>query len=230
MKEQKENMYELYFEWWLKALQSVGLVRNYTKEPDSVMVLPPFVIHSKVHMVRQHSKIATHEIFKMSTYTRDYDVEVHRSLLEKLFGVIRKENDVFILHETIPKAKGDAYFDFAYYYLFNPNEINSDYVKVSFDVKPPSRALQFSSSLTSSREFPYNQKLMLYKHKIFVNKVIPVDNKEKKSGLSNCLFGRTFMPERFLFTDSGKPNRKIHFKTKTIQQWMDEKGLVKIEL
>ena len=222
-KEKKENMYELYFEWYLKALQSVGLVRNYTKEPESVMVLPPFVIHSSVHMVKKESKIATHEIFKMSTYTRDYDVEVHRSLLEKLFGVIRKENDVFILHETIPKAKGDAYYDFAYYYLFNPNEMNSDYVKVSFDVKPPAKALQFSGSLGSSREFPYNQKLMLYKHKIFVNKVIPV-------GTSTCLFAKTFTPERYFYTDGGKPNRKINFKTKKLEEWMLEKGLVKIEM
>lgn len=223
MAEKKENMYETYFEWYLKDLQSQGLVREFTKEPEACVVLEPFTIHSSVHMVKKPSKVASHEIFKMATYTRDYDVEVHRSLLETLFGVIRKENDVYILHETVNKIKGDAYYDFSYYYLFNPNEINSDYVTVSFDVKPPAKALQFSNALGSSREFPYNQKLMLEKHKILVNKVIPI-------GTSTSLFAKTFTPERFFFTDGGRPGRKINFKTKTLEQWMQEKGLVKIEM
>jgi hypothetical protein len=222
MAEKKENMFEAYFEWYLKSLQSVGLVRNYEKEPESLMVLPPFTIHSSVHMIKKPSKIASHDIMKMATYTRDYDVEVHRSLLETLFGVIRKENDVYILHETTPKIKGDAYYDYAYYYLYDSSENNSDYVTVSFDVKPPSRALQFSSALGSSREFPYNQKLMLERHNILVNKVVP-------TGSPTSLFAKTFVPDRFFFTDGGKPNRKINYKTKTLKEWMLEKGLTKIE-
>lgn len=222
-KEQKENMFETYFEWYLKSLQSVGLVRAYTKEPESCMVLPPFTIHSSVHMVRSPSKIASHDIMKMATYTRDYDVEVHRSLLEKLFGIIKKENDVYILHESIPKPKGDAYYDYTYYYLYNPAENNDDYVTVSFDVKPPSKALQFSSQLGSSREFPYNQKLMLERHNILVNKVIP-------TGSPTSLFAKTFVPDRYFFTDGGKPGRKINFKTKTLDEWMREKGLIKVQI
>jgi len=223
MAQEKENMYEVYFEWYLNALKSVGLVKEYVKEPESCIVLPPFTIHSSVHMVRKASKIASHDIMKMATYTRDYDALVHRSLLETLFGVIKKEDGIYILHETIPKTKGDAFYDFSYYYLFNPAENNEDFVKVSFDVKPPAKALQFSGSLGSSREFPYNQKLMLEKHNILVNKVVPVGN-------SNSLFAKTFTPDRYFYTDGGRPGRKINFKTKTLEEWMREKGLVKIEI
>ena len=221
-KEKKENMYELYFEWWLNALKNVGLVKDWKKEPETVMVLPPFTIYSHVHMVKKQSKIASHDIFKIATYTRDYDVWIHRSLLEVIFGVIKKDDNIYILHETVPKTKGDAYFDFSYYYLFDATEAHLDYVRISFDVKPLSTALQFSGSLGSSREFPYNQKLMLEHHNILVNKVVPIGN-------SNCLFAKTFTPERFFFTDGGRQGRKINFKTKTLEQYMLEKGLKKIQ-
>ena len=57
--------------------------------------------------------------------------------------------------------KGDTYYDFTYYYVQKISEINSDWITVSFDVKPPASALRFSAKLGSSREFPYNQKLVL---------------------------------------------------------------------
>jgi ATP-dependent helicase YprA (DUF1998 family) len=71
-------------------------------------------------------------------------------------------------------------------------------------------------------EVTFNQKLVLERYGIYVNKVIPVGSKE-------CLFNKTFMPQRYLFTDYGKQERKInpkfHKEIITIDQWMDSLGL-----
>lgn len=218
MAEEKVNMTELYFEWWLNALKQVGLVSKYEKEPESLVLLDPVTIYSTIHMKRKDDVIADHDLMKMATYTRDYDVWVHRSLLDVLFGIIVKYNDTYFLRELTPRDKGDAWYNFSYYYLQNDAEENEQYVRVSFDVKPPANAIRFSGKLGSSREFPYNQKLMLEKHNILVNKVIPVGSKE-------CLFNKTFIPERYYLTDGGRQPRKLKEKDRNIRQWMADVNL-----
>lgn len=218
-----ENSFEIYFEWWLMELQKKGLVKKFEREPESLVVLEPSIIYSNVHYVKKDSILVSHNLCGASTYTRDYDVLFHRSLLDKLIGyLVPDEKNCYSLKELNPREKGDTYYDFTYYYVQKISEVNSDWITVSFDVKPPASALRFSAKLGSSREFPYNQKLVLERYGIYVNKVIPVGSKE-------CLFNKTFMPQRYLFTDSGKQERKInpkfHKEIITIDQWMDSLGL-----
>lgn len=220
-KKEKINMTEVYFEWWLDALKKVGLVSHWIKEPESLPVLDPVTLFSTVHMVRKEDVTASHNIMQMATYTRDYDAWFHKSLLDVLFGIIQKENEGYFLREITPRRSGDPYFDFTYYYLMKDEEIHNDYVRISFDVKPPSAALAFSGSLGSSREFPYNQKLMLERHGIFVNKVIPVGNK-------TCLFNKTFIPDRYYKTDGGHMIRKLKEKDRNIHQWMKSVNLIPV--
>lgn len=218
MKEKKENRFELYFEWWLNDLKKVGLVKSYVKEPNNVLVLDPVTIYSNMHYQTKEKKIVSHNLCKLASYTRDYDVVFHRSLLDVFIGyLIKIEPNVYELKELHHREKGDSYFEFSYYYIQNISEINGDWITVSFDVKPPAAALAFSASLTSSREFPYNQKLTLEKFNIFVNKVVP-------TGSKTSLFSKTFFPSRFLFTDGGRQERKINMKFTTkissIEEWM----------
>lgn len=218
-----ENSFEIYFEWWLMELQKKGLVKKFEREPETLVVLQPSIIYSTLHFVKKDSTFVSHNLCNTSSYTRDYDVLFHRSLLDKFIGyLVPIEKNCYSLQELHKRTKGDSFFDFTYYYVQNPKEINSDWITVSFDVKPPASALRFSAKLGSSREFPYNQKLVLERYGIYVNKVIPVGSKE-------CLFNKTFMPQRYLFTDSGKQERKInpkfHKEIITIDQWMDSLGL-----
>lgn len=214
-KEKKENKFELYFEWWLNDMQKMGLVRKWKKEPESLLMLDPMVIYSQVHFERKESRTVSHNLLNPATYTRDYDVEFHKSLLDVFIGLIVKEEDSYVLKELYERKKADTYYDFSYYYLFNQKEISEDYFTVSFDVKPGAAAIRFSSGLGSSREFPYNQKLMVEKYGIFVNKVIPCKDR-------NSLFNKTFIPEKYMFTDTGKQLRKLGptEKVRTIKEWM----------
>jgi len=217
MAAEKENMFEAYFEWWLNELQKVGLVKKFYKEPESIKVLDPIVLYTNVHHPKKDIMTTTHNILNPASYTRDYDVEFHKSLLDVFIGLIKRvDGNMYYLHEFRDREKGDTYFEFSYYYLLKPHETQADFFTVSFDVKPPSAVLQRSSKLGSSREFPYNQKLMLEKHDIFVNKVIPCKSRDS-------LFNKTFMPEKYLLTDAGKQLRKLNNKiekVRTIKEWM----------
>lgn len=223
MKEKKENMFETYFEWWLTALQHVGLVSHWKKEPETLVMIDPVTVYSEVHMKRIENTMASHTLMQMATYTRDYDAWFHKSLLDVLFGVLVKSDDAYFLKEFKFRDKGDAWFDFSYYYLFNETEAENEYFKISFDVKPPAKALQRSGKLGSSREFPYNQKLILEKHNIFVNKVIPV-------GAKDCLFNKTFIPQRYYLADAGYKTRKLNEIDRNINQWMAANNLKKISI
>lgn len=61
-----------------------------------------------------------------------------------------------------------------------------------------------------TRLFKNNQKFVWDKHGLFLNLVTPQE-----------LFEGTFTPRRFLLTKTGKP-RKLSFKPKTLQQYLDE--------
>lgn len=220
----KENMFEKYFEMWLNDLQKVGLVRNWKKEPESIVVLEPVVIYSNMHYIRKESTMVSHNVLQPASYTRDYDVEFHKSMLDVLIGLLMKEDDSLVLKELRSREKGDSFYDFKYYYIFKESEADSDYFTVSFDVKPPATAIRFSGGFGSARSFPYNQKLMIEKYGIFVNKVVPCKQKDS-------LFNQTFIPSSYFLTDSGKQPRKFGPKDKirTIKEWMAENQIEEVK-
>lgn len=219
VKKEKINYFELYFEWWIQDLQKKGLVRNYSKEPESLLMQDPVLIYSNVHYKTKPKVIASHNLCPLSSYTRDFDVEFHRSLLDVFIGyLVPIEKNSYELKEIHDRTIGDAYFQFSYYYILNIKEVKEDWITVSFDVKPPSSALEFSPSFSSSKTFPYNQKLMVEKYGIYVNKVIPTGSKD-------CLFNKTFVPQRYLFTDGGTRERTLNSKffkgeIKSVDQWL----------
>ncbi len=226
-KEKKENIYELYFEWWLSDLQKCGLVRKFKKEPESLVVVDPMIVYSNVHYVTKKPKMVSHNLLKPTSYTRDYDVEMHKSLLDVFIGLLVEEDGCYILKELNKRNAGDTFYDFKYYYLYNPKEADDDFVTVSFDVKPGAAAIRFSGGFGSARSFPINQKLMADRYGIFVNKVVPCKDK-------NSLFSKTFTPSRYHFTDGGTQMRKSATaeNDKTVSDWLasiDVKAIPHVE-
>lgn len=96
-------------------------------------------------------------------------------------------------------------------------------VKPSFDMQ------------NMTRIFTINQKWMIEKYGLYVQKIIPVkehkhyhkigNGKREKKVYSHStwtgLFPKTFTPERFFFTDVSMKERKIRFPVKTLQEYLN---------
>jgi len=82
----------------------------------------------------------------------------------------------------------------------------------------------YSNNFNDMR-FPLNQKWMMEKLGLYVNKVIPIDgfriNSKKQKVLKKCLFSETFTPKKYLLTPTGKA-RTIHWKVRSIEQFLED--------
>lgn len=224
-RKQEDNTFEMYFEWWLNDLQKVGLVRKFKKHPESKVVLNPVILYSNIYHPKKDMITTSHNLLQGSSYTWDYDVEFHVSLLDVFIGQIKKvQESIYVLEELYPRTKGDSFYDFSYYYLNNGSHLHDDYVTVSFDVKPPANAIKTSGAFASSRDFPYNQKLVLEQYNILVNKVVPCK-------IRDSLFNKTFLPERYLLTDAAVRARKLGDgeKVRSLKEWMASLNLKPVE-
>lgn len=216
-------MNEIYFEWWLKELQSINLVHSFEYEPQFVLCDPLVIFYDHIYK-RKDPIIKNFNLLNAITYKPDYKVVFDRKLINKLFGVFFTEEKK-LLHDP-NLSSGNVYQNTLFYasekglsFLGDSAQITT--VEVYFDVKPPPVALKFSGALGSSRDFKFNQRLMLEQHGIFVNKVVPSQG-------ANCLYNKTFVPRRFLFTDGGGMTRKKkkHLKYTTMERYLIEKQIV----
>ena len=208
----QKNDNELYFEWWLEELKSVGLVKVYERECETYKVQQPVVVFYKQHYVRKEAIFRNFDLVSPIVYTPDYEVVFSEKLMNKLFGFI--DTDTMTMVEYEPLEKGNYYQETLFYTTVREFE---DF-RVIFDVKPPSKALQFSGKLGSSREFPVKRALLFENHKLIANKVVPV-------GSETSLFKKTFMPKRYRYTDGGTMLRKIKGKYRSLEEWLNEKDI-----
>lgn len=207
------NNYELYFQWWLEELQSVGLVIDFKREPDSHVVQPAVPIFYKQYFKTKEPLFRNFDLISPITYTPDYGVHFHEKLVNKLFGHVDKETGTLV--ETEYLESGNVYQET----LFYTTKKEFDKYYIEFDVKAGSKAAAFNARLSSSRDFPIKRALLYENHGIIVNKVIPI-------GTTNCLFAKTFMPKRYRYTDSGTMLRKIKGKYRTLEDFLKEKNLL----
>lgn len=213
-----DSTYELYFSWWLDDLKEYGLVRNITPQPEGFSFDYDDVFLVEQNYQKKENIYKSFKLFNTLGYTPDFLVEFHKSLLHKLFGHIVKTGNTYILRNDPELEKGNVYQN-TIFYCFD-NCVRDDYYSIYFDVKPPSSVVNKVSFLASSRDFRYNQILLFDRHKIYVNKVVPI-------GMKNCLFNKTFTPKRYFYTDSGKILRKRTPKLtwRTIEQYLTDKQI-----
>lgn len=214
-KEIELSQSELYFEWWLEELKSVGLVVSYERA-ESFVLINPLAFDYYQHYKTKEPLIKQVNILRSVTYTPDYKVLFSNKMVGKLFAGLNGKNIMDngrlmvpgnIWQEVLFLTTGFQYFNETSY--------------VYFDVKPPSSALRYSGSLASSRDFPVKQRLMYEKHNIFVNKVIPYGQKE-------CLFTKTFLPKRYKWSDKSTKLRTLkeyEKKAKNLAQYLESKSI-----
>jgi len=225
----EQNKDEIYFTWWFNELFHKGLARDCLFEPVTHMVHDVHLVDVKKFMKTKEQYI-TKKIFPELHWTVDYSVIMHRSLEGKMFCIIDTDINEIMIPKDFDKKLVDIYQQTCL--LTTSNEIIDDeWVRVWFDVKPTAQAAQFSSSLGSSRDFKYLQRLMYDKNGIYVNKVILKDSRNIKIPTKgNTLFSKTFLPKRYRYNDVDGKLRKLknhEEAARTIDQYLEEKEVFK---
>ena len=214
LKEIKLSQSEVYFEWWLEECKAKGLVLSWERAKTFVL-RPPLVFDFNQNYKVQAPLIKQISVLKDIRYTPDYKVVFNGALKGKMFATVQ---DGFISEYGRDNVPGNIWQEILF---LNTQSILEEPNTLYFDVKPPSQALKFSGALGSSRDFPIKQRMMYEEHGIFVNKVIPYGQKE-------CLFTKTFLPKRYLWTDKSTKLRTLkdyEKRAKNIAQYLEAKNI-----
>lgn len=220
------NMTEIYFEWWLTELKKNGLVIDFVREPETFILYEPKLVYYNQDFVKKQSVYRSFSLDGSVTYTPDYKVIFSAKLFGHLTGMIDFNDQLY----NPNNSNETMLYQKTLFYALNTLPMEQDGYVFYFDVKPPPRAIKFSGSFGSSRDFPLKKILMREKHNIIINKVVPID-------AAGCLFDKTFMPMRYRYNDSGKALRvkkdkfkKEHpVKGKSFVDYITEKGIILIQ-
>lgn len=182
--EYNDSLEEVYFEWWLEELIIEGYIIDFRRS-DRFKLASAVSISSLKHSPLKSNPnrylLVERSLLQQWTYTPDYDILWTDKAYNILFQDINIPND----------TKLNTYFYAVRTAL--------GYLSV-VDVKP----IAFGSVLSSSVKFPNNQKKMMEKFNIYVNKVCPTGK--------SSLFDKTFTPDRFLLQNVKPIKRKINPK------------------
>lgn len=198
------NGIEMYFEWWLQELETEGYIESYQREPETVMVIPPYIHEREKHFKTKQNEAEEYALIKSLEYTYDYRIIWNPKSIHIFTDVFESDK---------PFRYGQPPFVSHWIKIGEFTELVS-YV----DVKPHFVAAQFNSGMSSFYTFPLIQKILMFTRSIYVNKAIPINS--GKHGVNSCLFAKTFTPNRFLFTDKAAQQRKIRFRTVTLNAYV----------
>lgn len=166
---------ELYFSWYLDELVERGFVLKYEYELYSFDLFDKQDIDwFELKKTKDVKKSFT--LFNPMTYTPDFKI----TWSSKAIGV-------FVGSHSVKRT------------VFHPSiddEIEGTVISY-VDVKGDVLAHQGSSNY-GAFSFPYKQKLMWLKFRIYTHKIVPIK-----------LFRDTFTPSRYLLTDGGGTARKV---------------------
>ena len=171
---------EFYMSWWLDELFEAGYIDNWCLHPEPYILAPAFSYLYDKHL-KTKTKTLGSNLLSPHIYTPDYHIDWN----EKARGIFFNKMLDRVNLKNIP---------FVSQYL--PYSVVE--VKAGF------------SKFHAGREFSINQKWMMQRHGIYVQKVI-ISNKKG-------LFADTFTPEKFLLTSTGKP-RKLHYTPRTLKEF-----------
>lgn len=218
------NKGERYFEWWLDDLMGLGIVLDYDYEPVTFELCEPLPMYVHQMYATKDPIIVTKNLYDHLVYKIDYRVKFNGLLLHKLFGLIDPISRELMNDPNL--KRGNVYQNTLFYSTDVDPQAPNEYI-VWFEVKPPSNA----NNAESMRDFRYKARLLFQRHGIIANKVVPVGSK-------NCLFNKTFTPNRYLLQDEKNlPRRRREFKdgplvpikdlpgTVLAPEWLKSKGI-----
>lgn len=188
-----DSMEELYFYWWVKELMDNGFIEKFVSQPE------PFTLSSGLKMpyIKEMKKVANKELWKdiiePSVYTCDGLIKWNK----KAEFIFYFDFDVFsTTHKGFGICKDKKMLEL--FVLRNS--------QCFIEVKP------FFDQNNMTRLAKTNIKWVWDKHQEFVNLIVP-----------SKLFMQTFTPKRYLRSDKDTTDRKIHFKVRSLEQFLESK-------
>lgn len=196
---------EKYFSWYLDELLKEGFILRYKYQPK------PFVITEKIHykwIKKLKTKSKPMQSVFLNGYTYQADFLIVWDIESDARGIFYEILFELSMHDNAGK-KDD------YPFIAQVGNQTGHFFSV-VDVKGS------YSQNDAYRRFSIDQKLVWDKHKIYVQKIIPVPavSKSGKVTPANALFHQTFTPFNYRFTDKKGDKRKIRYNLKTLQEFL----------
>lgn len=202
--EHTDSNEEVYFEWWLEELKEAGYV-SYFRRCQSFTLAPK--VERVVHIRRPRSvKRKAIEIIPEVTYTPDYLVE----WAEPAIGLFVLDMDRG--YTAAPSHHLWGIYGSATY--MSPPVVHT-WIEVKGMLNLTAKMLDMKN-----REAKLRAAWLYHRHGMIVSIL-------RLGPFKRSLFDRTFTPKRFLLCDRTAKPRKLHFKPRTLQEFVA--GQVKIE-
>lgn len=202
----EKNPIETYFEWWLDDMKAAGYVIHWDRESEEFLLFPQFRMFRMNYFKTKEPEKEVYNLLQKDSYTYDYRV-VWAPKAQHIFC----NHSEWMDHNDPPVLIYEKTFFHASYSMEFNNHVSI------IDIKPPSKAAQYGN-LNSFATFPTKQKLLLWLHHVYVNKVIPIPM--SGSGQTMALFPNTFTPRRYMLTDGGTQSRNIKGHIQTLDMYV----------
>jgi len=203
-----ESKEELWISYYLKELRAAGYVSGWEYQPKTYTLSEPIRYTWKEKLpTKIKSKHQT--ILQGHEYTPDFMIVWNECARHIFFNTI--DDNVNLKNSPFIAHSG--------------NNLTIIDVKPSFDMQ------------NMTRLFIINQKWMMDKYGLYVQKIVPVKeskhyhkigNKEKNvysHSTFTGIFPVTFTPERYFLTDMTMKERKIQFKAILLDEYLKNKGV-----
>lgn len=210
------NPIELYFEWWLKEMITAGYIKQFIREPETLIAAPTVKYGRTKRFKRKDNEVEPFNLFPEVKYTYD-DIIIWDESAEYLFYEEINEAKVF----QFDKPQFVANRALIAFPDQNHNVEEREEIISYVDVKPVNNAMM-GGKVTSAISFPLKQRLCWENLDIYINKVIP--RPMSGAGYKVALFVKTFTPQRYLITDGGARRRKINFPVLSLDQYVEKKS------
>jgi ribosomal protein S8 len=182
---------ELMFSHYLDELYEAGYIESWEHHPESFILCPP-VFYECDKQLKTKTKVLVKKFMAKHGYTADFKIIWNFDTLDSRIDL---KKSLFVANTK----RNTAYYSIIDYYSI-------------IEVKPA------FSLFNSQREFAINQKWLYDSHRIYAQKIIPIN--KKKTGL----FQISFCPKKFLYTEKTKKLKKLNFAAKTLEEFVEERG------
>jgi hypothetical protein len=208
----KVSKEEGYFYDWLLELKAQGYIHEIEIQPRYDLTEAIYLPFLRTHKTKtkETTKVVSYSVMQGMHYTPDFNVYWNMCALGKF---------VFVEDYHIPSNFNDSRLHMFFGHreslaegLLTHGRItgHKDVIHTCIEIKGTFASRQNSTAV----KFPLLQKLLYDKHKVYVNKCMPLD---KKKGI----FCKTFTPKSYWLTEKSKKERKLSWTRVSVEQYIN---------